>query len=173
MTSMTTDPRAVAGAVLLSGAAATVAFDLFGQALSPMLGLPALSPVPLANAVIQTLTGSGWSAGAEFLHYVAGLVAYPLGWLLAAEPLSRRVAPGLPWVAAAALYGVLLWAFALYGMAHLIAGMPAFLGFGAMTWVALAGHVLFALVAAGVGRRLLGLSAAPGTALGAGQPIVA
>ena len=31
MTSMTTAPRAVAGAVLLSGAAATVAFDLFAQ----------------------------------------------------------------------------------------------------------------------------------------------
>ena len=173
MTSTPSETRAVAGAVLLSGAAATIAFDLFGQALSPMVGLPALSPVPLANSVIETLAGSRWSAGAEFLHYVAGLVVYPLGWLFVAAPLSRKVAPGLPWSAAAALYGVALWAFALYGMAHLIVGMPAFLGFGAMTWVALAGHVLFALVAAGVVRRLLGVSAAPGSALGAGRPVFA
>jgi hypothetical protein len=33
-------------------------------------------------------------------------------------------------------------------MAHLIAGNPAFLGFTGITWVALAGHVLFAVVAA-------------------------
>jgi hypothetical protein len=45
-------------------------------------------------------------------------------------------------------YGVALWIFALYIMAHLIAGNPAFLGFTGITWVALAGHVLFAVVAA-------------------------
>jgi hypothetical protein len=35
-------------------------------------------------------------------------------------------------------------------MAHLVAGNPAFLGFTGITWVALVGHVLFALVAAWV-----------------------
>ncbi|MEM7644452.1 MAG: hypothetical protein AAF366_18290, partial [Pseudomonadota bacterium] len=41
-----------------------------------------------------------------------------------------------------------LWIFALYVMAHLVAGMPAFLGFTGITWVALWGHVLFGVVAA-------------------------
>lgn len=50
------------------------------------------------------------------------------------------------------LYAVALWVFALYVIAHLVAGNPAFLGFGGITWVALAGHVLFTLVAAGVVR---------------------
>ena len=50
------------------------------------------------------------------------------------------------------LYGVLLWVFALYVMAHLIAGNPPFLGFTGITWVALVGHVLFALVAAAIVR---------------------
>lgn len=160
-------PLRLLGVAALSGAAATVAFDVFGQSLSPMFGFAKLSPVPLADSVIRTLAGAGWQPGAEFLHYVAGVLAYPLGWLLIAEPLARRLTPGLPWTAAAAVYGVLLWIFALYGMAHLVAGMPPFLGFGGVTWVALVGHVVFALVAAGVARRLLGRSAAPAAASGA------
>ena len=50
----------------------------------------------------------------------------------------------------AALCGVVLWVVALYGMAHLLAGNPAFPGFTGITWVALARHVIHALVAAGV-----------------------
>ncbi|MEM9900952.1 MAG: hypothetical protein AAF865_06380 [Pseudomonadota bacterium] len=138
--------------VLTAGAFSTVAFDAFGQALSPALGFAQLAPVGLANATIQAVFGSGSRPGAEALHYFAGMIAYPAGWLLVAEPLRARFAPFLPWIVAATLYGVFLWAFALYGMAHLVAGMPPFLGFSGITWVALVGHVLFALVAASVGK---------------------
>ncbi|MFC4217546.1 hypothetical protein ACFP4H_16075 [Pseudophaeobacter arcticus] len=134
----------------LAGACATVAFDFFGQSLSPMLGFANLAPVPLANNVIQTLFGATYRPGAEFLHYFAGMVAYPLGWMVLARPIARTLAPGLGWAVPAVLYGVLLWIFALYVMAHLVAGNPAFLGFTGITWVALVGHVLFALVAAWV-----------------------
>ena len=136
--------------MLLAGATATVAFDFFGQSLSPMLGFANLAPVPLANNVIQVLFGQTYEPGAQFLHYFAGLVAYPLGWMLIARPLAERIAPALPWLVSATAYGVVLWVFALYIMAHLIAGNPAFLGFTGITWVALIGHVLFALVAAAV-----------------------
>lgn len=52
MTSLTTDPARTLPAIsldtalliLLSGAAGTVAFDLFGQALSPILGFANLAP---------------------------------------------------------------------------------------------------------------------------------
>lgn len=142
----------VVTSTLYAGAVATVAFDFFGQSLSPGLGFASLAPVPLANQVIQTVFGSGWTPGAHFLHYFAGMVAYPLGWLLIAEPLARRVVPNLPWIGAAVAYGVGLWIFALYIMAHLIAGNPAFLGFTGITWVALVGHVLFAIVAAAIYR---------------------
>lgn len=134
----------------LAGACATVAFDFFGQSLSPMLGFANLAPVPLANNVIQTLFGTAYRPGAEFLHYFAGMVAYPLGWMVLAHPIARALAPGLGWAVPAVLYGVLLWVFALYVMAHLVAGNPAFLGFTGITWVALVGHVLFAIVAARV-----------------------
>ena len=40
--------------------------------------------------------------------------------------------------------------FARYGIAHLVAGMKPFLGFTGITWVALWGHVVYALVAAAV-----------------------
>lgn len=136
--------------LLVAGALATVAFDLFGQGIAPALGLAKLAPQGLAAGVFQTVAGVSWGPAGELLHYLAGLIAYPLGWVLIARPLSRAVAPGLGWPIPAVAYGVVLWAVALYGLAHLVAGMPAFLGFTGITWVALAGHVLYALVAAGV-----------------------
>lgn len=139
--------------MLVSGAVATVAFDFFGQSLSPGLGFASLAPVPLANQVIQVLTGAPSAPGAQFLHYMAGLIAYPAGWLFLARPLGQRFAPALGWFGASVLYGVALWIFALFVMAHLIAGNPAFLGFTGITWVALIGHVLFAVVAALVVER--------------------
>ncbi len=134
--------------MLVSGALATVAFDFYGQSLSPMLGFASLAPVPLANSAIQAVFGAPYEPGANFLHYVAGMIAYPLGWMLIARPLAARIAPALPWWVAATAYGVALWIFALFVMAHLVAGLPAFLGFTGITWVALVGHVLFALVVA-------------------------
>lgn len=136
--------------MLLSGAVATVAFDYFGQSLSPMLGFANLAPVPLANNVIRVIFGAPYTPGAHLLHYVAGMVAYPLGWMVVARPLAARLTPFLTWWLVAAVYGVVLWVFALYVMAHLVAGNPAFLAFTGITWVALVGHVLFALVAAAV-----------------------
>ncbi len=136
--------------MLLAGACATIAFDFFGQSLSPLLGFAKLAPVPLANNVIRVLFGATHEPTAHFLHYVAGMVAYPLGWMLVFRPVSRAMMPGAGWLVPATIYGIVLWFFALYVMAHLIAGNPAFLGFTGITWVALAGHVLFALVAAWV-----------------------
>lgn len=138
--------------IVLSGSVATIVFDFFGQSFTPMLGLPGLAPVPLANAVIESVFGAPYPPGANLLHYLAGIVAYPVGWMFIAEPLSRRLTPGLPWWGAAAAYGVGLWIFALYVLAHLVAGSPAFLGFVGITWVALVGHILFALVAAAIIR---------------------
>ncbi len=138
----------------VAGALSTVAFDFFGQSLSPLLGFANLAPVPLATQVWQVLTGATSYPMGHFLHYVAGLVAYPLGWMAVAEPLRRRFAPGLHWRIGALLYGVALWVFAMFFMATLIAGNPPFLGFTGITWVALVGHVLFAVVTAETVRAM-------------------
>ena len=136
--------------ILLAGSVATVAFDLFGQSLSPMLGFANLAPVPLANQTIQSLFGMSYEPGAQLLHYIAGLIAYPVGWLFIFRPLQQRFVPTMSMWLSAALYGVGLWVFALFFMAYLINGNPPFLGFTGITWVALVGHVIFALVAAWV-----------------------
>lgn len=137
--------------VLLSaGALATVAFDAFGQGLSPLLGFAKLAPVGLANSTLKQVFGSSPSGAAHLLHTLTGVVFYVLGYLLVARPIQRAVLPALHWSLTAVVYGVALWVFALYIMAHLIAGMPAFLGFTGITWVALWGHILFAVVAAWV-----------------------
>lgn len=138
--------------MILAGATSTVAFDYFGQSLSPMLGFANLAPVPLANNVLRVVFGATYAPGAHLMHYAAGMIAYPVGWMFIVEPLARRVAPGLAWWIVAIAYGVALWVFALYFMAHLVAGNPAFLNFTGITWVALVGHVIFALVTASVVR---------------------
>ncbi len=136
--------------ILAAGAFATIAFDAFGQGLSPLFGYAKLAPVGLANQTIKTVFGASPSGLAHLLHVFTGMVAYTLGYLLVARPLQQRIMPSLPWVATATAYGVVLWVFALYVMAHLVAGNKPFLGFTGITWVALWGHIVFALVAAWV-----------------------
>jgi hypothetical protein len=136
--------------LLTAGAFATIAFDTFGQSLSPLFGYAKLAPVGLAGATLQTVFGANPAGAAHLLHTLTGLVFYVVGYYAIARPVQRAVLPRLHWSVTAAAYGVVLWVFALYFMAHLVAGMPAFLGFTGITWVALWGHVLYALVAAGI-----------------------
>jgi hypothetical protein len=139
--------------ILTAGALATIAFDLFGQGLSPLFGFAKLAPVGLANGTLNAVFGTSPKGAADALHIMTGLLAYPLGYLLVARPIAAKILPSLHWSAVAVAYGIGLWVFALYGMAHLVAGMKPFLGFTGITWVALWGHILFALVAAWVLER--------------------
>lgn len=136
--------------LLAAGAFATIAFDTFGQALSPLFGYAKLAPVGLAGATLKNVFGSNPAGAAYLLHTLTGLVFYVIGYFAVARPLQRSVLPNLHWSITAAVYGVALWIFALYGMAHLVAGMKPFLGFTGITWVALWGHIVYALVAAAV-----------------------
>ncbi len=138
--------------MILAGCVSTVAFDYFGQSLSPMLGYANLAPIPLANNIVSVLTGEGYRPAAHLLHYLAGVIAYPVGWMWIVQPLGRRFVPWLHWLPLSILYGAALWVLALYILAHLIAGNPPFLNFTGITWVALAGHVLFAVVTAAIVR---------------------
>lgn len=121
--------------MLAAGSVATVAFEWFGQSLSPMLGFASLAPAPLATQVWQTLFGSAYVPGGHLLQYIAGLIGYPIGWTLIAQPLAWRLVPGVHWLLSATAYGAGLWIFAIYFMAHLVAGQPALLGFTGITWV--------------------------------------
>ena len=148
--------RKVLIALGLSGVAATIAFDAFGQILSPAAGFVSLAPVGLAKIVIAKLFGVSTTGGAFVLHYLTGLLFYPLGYLFAARPVASAVAPRMPWWAVGTIYGAVIWLWAVYVMAYLVAGLPAFFGFSEFTWVALVGHLLFGWVAAAVIRLRLG-----------------
>ena len=134
--------------VLTAGAVATLAFDAFGQGLAPLFGYAKLAPVGLAGATLKTVFGANPSGAAYVLHTLTGVVFYAIGWFTIARPLQQAVLPRLHWSLAAVAYGVALWVFALYVMAHFVTGNKPFLGFTGITWVALWGHVLYALVAA-------------------------
>jgi len=143
-------------ALALSGIAASIAFDVFGQLLSPAAGFVELAPVGLAKLVIAKLFGVSTTGGAYVLHFLTGLLFYPLGYLFAARPVARAFAPRTPWWVVGVIYGVITWLWAVYVMAYLVAGLPAFFGFTEFTWIALVGHVLFGWVAAAVIRSRLG-----------------
>ncbi len=148
--------RKVLIALALSGVAATIAFDVFGQILSPAAGFTQLAPVGLAKIVIANLVfGVSTTGGAIVLHYLTGLLFYPLGYLFVARPVARAVAPRTPWWVVGVIYGAITWLWAVYVMAHLVGGLPVFFGFSD-AWVALVGHVLFGWVAAAVIRWRLG-----------------
>lgn len=136
--------------VISAGALATIAFDFFGQALSPLFGYAKLAPVGLAQGTVKAVFGVAPKGIGDAVHIMTGLLVYSLGWLMVARPIQQRVLPNLHWSLTAIAYGIGLWIFALYGVAHLIAGNKPFLGFTGITWVALWGHILYALVLAAV-----------------------
>lgn len=152
MTTLTNTTRQI-WTVLLAGSLATVAFDLFGQGLSPAFGYPKLAPVGLATATLKSVFGDIPKGAGDIMHILTGMFVYTFGYLLVAKPIQRKILPNLHWAITATVYGIGLWIFALYGVAHLIAGNKPFLGFTGITWVAFWGHILYALVAVYVIER--------------------
>lgn len=132
--------------ILLAGLAADLTWEVWARLITPLLVGGALEPA----ALVQSVFGLESRFAAEVIHAIVGIVFYPIGYLFIARPLQRMIVPGLPLFLTALGFGTGLWIFALYVMAHLIAGLPAFLGFIPLTWASLAGHWLFALVVAAV-----------------------
>jgi len=134
--------------IVISGAVGTLTFDLWGKAISPLLGFAQLAPEGLARGFLGSVGLPNSAAMGSFMHlFLVGVIAYPVGWLFVARPIIARVAPSLHWSVASAIYGVGLWVFAIGGIT-MIAGLPFFLGFTGITWVALVGHVFYAIAAA-------------------------
>jgi len=137
--------------MLIGGALAMAAFDAFGQLYSPAAGYPKLAPVALARQSLGALFGPDFTQYAEYVHYAMGIIGYPIGYVIA-RYISQMIWPSLHWWVTGIIFGVVIWAFALYVMAHLVSGNPPFLGFGTLTWVALVGHVIYGLALAAVMR---------------------
>ncbi|MEM8624609.1 MAG: hypothetical protein AAGG47_13930 [Pseudomonadota bacterium] len=148
-TAATTPPLNLStiGVMFVAGAVATTTFDLWGQLISPAIGWANLSPHGLARSLLGTLGLPNGPFVGYFVHfYMVGLIGYPIGWLYVFQPIWSRLTGNLGgWVIASAMYGFGLWLFAIGGVTS-IAGLPFFLNFTGITWVALIGHVLYGIV---------------------------
>ncbi|WP_109464866.1 hypothetical protein [Albibacillus kandeliae] len=142
------------GLMFISGVVATIAFDLWGQLISPALGFASLSPHGLARSLLGRLGLPNGEFAGYFVHfYLVGLIGYPLGWLYVFRPLWRRVIGGGGWLLPSAVYGFGLWVFAIGGITA-VAGLPLFLNFTGITWVALVGHVIYGIVMVATMQRI-------------------
>lgn len=133
---------------ILAGIAADLTWEIWARGITPFWVGGPLEPA----ALVQSVFGLKSKVLAELIHGIVGVVFYPLGYLFIARPIARVVTPFLPWWVVGLGFGVGLWIFALYIMAHIFAGLPAFLGFITLTWASLVGHLLFGLVTAAVVR---------------------
>jgi hypothetical protein len=129
---------------LLAGIAADLTWEVWARVITPFL--PGVGGPLEPAALVQSVFGLDSRFVAELIHLVVGFVFYPVGYLFIARPLAQAIVPALPWWLVAAGFGVGLWIFALYVMAHLIAGLPPFLGFIPLAWASFGGHVIFGLV---------------------------
>lgn len=136
----------IVGTILLSGIASEIVWEIWARLITPLWVGGPLEPA----ALVQSVFGLSSRFAAEIIHFLVGLLAYPFGYIFIALPLARTIVPFLPWWMVALGYGVGLWVFALYVMAHLFGGQPPFLGFIPLTWASLGGHLLFALAGAAV-----------------------
>ncbi len=134
------------GLMFIAGFVATIAFDLWGQLISPGLGFAALSPHGLARSLLGTLGLPNGAFAGNFVHfYLVGLIGYPVGWLFIFAPIWKRIIGQTHWFIPSAIYGFGLWVFAIGGITT-VAGLPFFLNFTGITWVALVGHVAYGIV---------------------------
>lgn len=136
--------------IIFAGLAADITWEIWARLITPLwIGGP-LEPA----ALIQSVFGFNNILVAEIIHAIVGIVFYPIGYLFIARPLQRLVLPTLPLIVTGIGFGIGLWIFALYVMAHLFGGQPAFLGFIPLTWASLIGHMLFGIVVAFVVRKM-------------------
>jgi predicted membrane protein len=136
--------------IILSGLAANITWEIWARLITPLWVGGPLEPA----ALVQSVFGFNNLLLAEAIHAIVGIVFYPIGYLFIARPLQRLIVPKLPLLLTGIGSGIGLWIFALYVMAHLFGGQPAFLGFVTLTWASLIGHMLFGTVVAFVVRRM-------------------
>jgi hypothetical protein len=138
------------GRVLAAGLAGLLAWEAFSRLVAPLwIGGP-LDPTGLIE---MSLGVSGQPA--LLLHFVTGLVVFPVGYVFIVRPAALWIVPVLPWPVLGLAYGVGLWFFAMFIIASVIGGAPAFLGFQDLTWASLVGHLVMGTAIAWAANMLL------------------
>lgn len=137
-------------AFLIAGAIGEVAFETYAFVFSPALfGGLELQPAFLVQGLAAQHLGLTLTYNQAFaLHFAAGAIVFPLGYLI-----FRRVSPVPTALANGLIFGVALWAFAQGILAPLV-GREPFMGFGDYTWSSLIAHPLFMMVFACLYERM-------------------
>ena len=106
------------GLMAVSGMIATMAFDFWGQILSPGIGWANLSPHGLAKSLLGTFGLPNGDFAGYFVHfYLVGLIGYPVGWLFIFRPVWNAIfGTRFGWFVPSAVYGFGLWIFAIGGI---------------------------------------------------------
>ncbi|MDZ7713471.1 MAG: hypothetical protein U5L06_10320 [Rhodovibrio sp.] len=140
-------------ALLIAAVVALIAWEIFARAIAPVwIGGP-LQPTGLVKSLFANVLGLPiGQAGAQLVHIATGILVYPAVYVAATRIKS------LGWIADGALLGAATWFFAI-GIVAPLSGLPFLLGVGAITWAALAGHLVYGLTVAGgfaLARKQLG-----------------
>ena len=132
-----------AKALLIAAVAALIAWEIFARLLAPLwIGGP-LQPTGLVKSLFANVLGLPIGAvTAQVVHIATGLLVYPAAYLAASRTLS------LGWLADGLVLGAATWFFAI-GIVAPVSGLPFLLGVGAITWAALAGHLVYGLAVTG------------------------
>jgi len=127
------------------GLAGLLVWEVFANPITTYVVGGPLQPPALVISLVKNLVGihPGWPA-ATALHYLTGIVAYPLGYYA----LTRRAA-SFGTLVDGTIWGMLTWVLAL-GVFASLAGLPFMLNWVKLTWFSLIGHVVYAVVAAWV-----------------------
>ncbi|MFW6028146.1 MAG: DUF6789 family protein [bacterium] len=129
--------------IVLAGVVGELVLEFIAWGIAPVLLGQPMQPAMLVAGLASSLFGFELSMPVAFiLHLVAGIVVFPVGYLVfrAAAGFRSPVTAGLVW-------GVVLWLVAQAILAPL-AGRPFMLGFIPYTWAALVAHVIYTLTVA-------------------------
>lgn len=129
--------------LLLAAAAAMAGWEIFSKAVAPLIMGGPLSPNGLIVALVKNLAGfklPGYAA--TLLHWITGLVLYPIGFFI-----LYTLVPRIGVIGHGLIIGAGTWFLAL-GVFAPAAGMAFMLKFGTITWVSLWGHIAYGLLLA-------------------------
>src|SRR3712207_4737579 len=110
--------RETLATALIAGVAADLTWEFWARVVTPFL--PGVGGPLEPAALVQSVFGLSSRLAGEIIHLVVGFALYPLGYLFVARPIANLLVPGFPWWIVATGFGIGLWIFALYVMAHLI-----------------------------------------------------
>lgn len=131
--------------LFVGGLVGLLVWEVFANPITSYFVGGPLQPPALVISLFKNLFGihPGWPA-ATALHYLTGIVFYPLGYYA-----LTRVLRSFGTLVDGTIWGVITWILAL-GVFASLAGLPFMLNWVKLTWFSLIGHVIYAVVAAWV-----------------------